>query len=153
VTQTLWQNTEYGMSIEQIQDLFPSSFVPNNPGWYSDGSIEYLRLNNYEIVNEKFTISFIFKNNKLNQVTLTCQNMTTKIIGELLFDNLVEVLTIRYGTPFIIKKDDNTVGSMWRYVWLSGRTNINLNFTSILDNTPMLNIVYQIHLIEESDKL
>jgi hypothetical protein len=55
--------------------------------------------------------NFIFKDDKLNQVTLTCQNMTTKIMGQLLFGNLVEVLTIRYGTPFNIKKDDNTVGS------------------------------------------
>jgi hypothetical protein len=56
--QILWQNAEYGMSIEQIQDLFPSSFIPNNPDWYYDGS-EHLRLSNYEIVNRKFIVSFI----------------------------------------------------------------------------------------------
>ena len=152
VAQTLWQNTEYGMSVEEIQKLFPSSFIPDPPDKYFD-VIEQLRLNDYIVVNENFYVSFLFKDNELRHVILTCQNLPNKTRGQLIFNNLEQSLTAQYGTPFSTKKADSMLGaSMWDCNWLLGRTDIGLHYISIRDDTINLSVVYKIQIMEEADE-
>ena len=58
--QSLWDGTAYGMSAEQVKKLIPNVTIPKNPSNLGDGAQELLRLENIEIVNNKFSASFYF---------------------------------------------------------------------------------------------
>jgi len=59
--QELWNGTRYGMTRYDIKKMFPYGFNPDIgiSGQSVDGT-EWFRINNFEIVNEFFTVQFFF---------------------------------------------------------------------------------------------
>jgi len=132
-SQTLWQTAEYGMSVEQIKKLFPSSFKPSDPLPLDDGMVELLRINNYEIAKHEFNISFAFKDNKLVRVLINYEDyekLASINEGKTIFYILDETLNAQYGEPEVLERieDDGIIALCSS--WISGKTGIYLEYFS-----------------------
>jgi hypothetical protein len=149
------------MTINQVKALYPTAITPNNPGTIGSGKSNeakgILQVKNFEIINHKFDVTFFFtvKDNKLCQVTLTCNEKITVYEGELIYNNLFVALTAKYGNAINNKKDEIGDSHFWGSEWFSNGTNISLNYFTIgkNDDSTLLNIVYQVRLLEELKKL
>ena len=149
--QVLWQNTKYGMTVNEVKSLYPNSVTLNRPNLFIySGAKGLLELNNIEIVSQMFKATFYFSanNNKLEQVTLECTDKITEHKGKLIYNSLLEVLISKYGNPITKGKNLVLISSA---TWLSGDTNISLNLLELNETT--LNIVYQVRLAKEKNKL
>lgn len=140
-SQTLWQKTTFGMSVQQVKKLYPNAVdvIPNAANSYPNGSEPLLKLDNFNLINRDFEVKFAFINQKLNQVVLTCHDLTKSDK-----DNLYEALVSKYGQPITINKDS----VINKFNWASGKTNIYLMV--IRD---FVQLGYEVRVGKEVDKL
>jgi hypothetical protein len=140
-SQTLWQNTQCGMTVAQIKRLYPSAVPIINANRVMSHADEGLKCNNFiEIANEIFDVSFFFKANSLIQVKLTCKEAALKLWGRYVFDELNTALIVQYGRPYKYLKDEE-YSKVWHSYFLSGRTQIILSYST--DQRSDLDIYYQ----------
>lgn len=152
IAQVLWGKTEYGMTIEQVTAVLPDAKPPQNPRRLDAGDEEKLRIENIDLVKRKFSASFFFADGKLTQVYLTIQDGLNRREVFAAFDALTEALRAKYGREISHSKKEN-VTKHGVAAWMSGRTNINLAAISVTDADGILNVVYQVQIARDSDKL
>jgi hypothetical protein len=157
-SQVLWQNAEYGMTLSQVKGLFPKATEPtekSTTGPKERQIVELLRLPNYEVSGTNFNVAFYFYNNKLEQITLRCADKLTLYEGQLAFQSISNALTSKYGNPVSLDKRDGFTGPDWMAIWVSGKLNIVMLCSGYdKDNTTSIfNIVYQVRISQEADKL
>ena len=151
--QALWRGTKSGMSVQQVRAIVPEAAPPTEPNRLYNGAQELLRVPGFELVNEKFSGGFYFLSGKLTQVTLSFAEGNNYSTGLKAFNKLTEALRSKYG------KEDNRKGSDELFMksmnaqWLSGRTNIELMLMSTSDDQATLNVVYQVRVGKEAEKL
>jgi hypothetical protein len=151
--QTLWHDTAYGMSVDDVKKVVPKAAPPaTNPEHLADGSEELLRLEGIELVNQEFRASFFFKAKRLTQVTLSLQKDHTFDDALRVFNTLTEALRTKYG-PEISRQTHRGMLNTAQAEWVSGRTNVNLIALSVGENDANLNVNYQVRLAKEADKL
>jgi hypothetical protein len=150
--QTLWGGTRYGMTVNQVKSVVRNTSSPINPDELSDGAQELLRVNNIKIVNKSFNGSFFFKSGKLTQVTLSIEQIDDFNDAILVFDSLTEVLRSKYGNEVsreIKRGPVNSAGA----TWMAGRTNLVVSAFGIAGNPSSIDVVYQLRIAQEADKL
>lgn len=141
------------MSLEQVRRAIPAAVPPaSNPDRLADGAQELLRLENVDLVENKFSAAFFFRDGKLSQVTLSLDKGNSFRTTMLVFDSLTQALRAKYGKE-LSHRSDRGILNMVQSEWLSGRTNINLNAVGVGDNDASLNINYQVRLSREANKL
>jgi len=150
--QSLWQESEFGMTPAQVQERFPNAHPTSSPGTLHGGAIELLRISDIEIVGNKFKSSFFFKDNRLIQVTLSLADRETAHGAKLVFDSLSETLRAKYGAE-LSKDASGGIMTTLSSTWISGRTNITLYYNVIGQSDPILNLIYQVRLSAEADKI
>jgi hypothetical protein len=155
--QQLWQESQFGMTLPQVRERFPNAISPTSPNTLYGGAIELLRIPEIEIVGHKFKSSFFFRNDKLVQVTVSLAEKTTSYGARLVFDSLIDSLRAKYGAELSNKNNSIGQDTSLEATWLSGRTNIILYYT-VYDSlysksSPVLNLIYQVRLAAEADKL
>lgn len=152
--QSLWNGTEYGMSLDQVKASLPHASSPAKPGNLADGAEELLRLEDIKLVNERFTASFYFKGGKLTQVTLSLAKRRPFNQTLLVFNQLTEALRAKYGQEISreIKRGGRGLNAA-DATWMSGRTNINVLTIGVGENDAILNINYQTRVAHDADKL
>ena len=148
--QTFWENTRYGMTIEQVQALFPSAAIPENPREHPlYGDIERLRditkitINasgptyNFDVEYE-FEVAFYFSTRGLTQVVLTLLHAWADALY--VFDDLSKTLTERHGRPEVSRRDTGR----WEDGWISGSTLITLRWEEPIrrDISTGLSLIY-----------
>lgn len=150
--QALWGASQYGMTVEQTKKAFPEAKAPIKSAKLGDGATELLRIENIELVNEKFDAQFFYMNSRLVQVTLTVRGNPSFHSAFLIFQRLETALNVKYGQPMGRKVErgmPNVAGADWQ----SGRTNINLLAMAVGNNDAVLNINYQVRVAKDADKL
>jgi hypothetical protein len=117
-SQTLWQGTTYGMTMEQVKELFPSA-IQEKKG--------KMVLKNHTVAEEPFDVSFLFNVElddelnllyKLYEVTLDLKK--TGYAGETARKKLYSTLYLKYGQH--TEKIEGTM--MLRYKWITEETDI-----------------------------
>lgn len=154
-SQVLWNGAEFGMTVQQIQKLFPKAIRPDDPNHLGTDSaaVEGLRLNNVEIGGEKFSAQFYFnKENKLDQVTLAMNGAEDWTSSKLAFDHLSDALTSKYGKALSEKFMDSPLNWAERN-WMTGRVNVNLLAIAVNGEGASLPINYQVRVAKDADKL
>lgn len=106
-SKTLWQNTQTGMTVSQVERLFPTAIhrKPSPDTMLGDGSQELLKIEDYKIGIYYYAASFYFYNGKLKQVTLTLKEGQPVAHAT---EFLVESFRIKYGKE-VKSKDDRFV--------------------------------------------
>lgn len=151
--QPLWQSTVAGMSVEQVQAVVPGAASPrSSPETLKGGATELLRLDDFDLVGRKFSISFFFVDTRLTQVTISLEKGQSFSSAMLSFDALVEALRAKYGQE-LTREAKRGVLNVSSATWLSGQTNINLFAMSVRETNAVLNLNYQIRLAQEAKKL
>lgn len=152
LSQSLWKESTYGMTPEQVKSVFPQATTPTEPGTLYGGAVELLTVKDVEIINKLFDASFFFKNDKLTQVTLQLHKDNSAAAARIAYDTLREALRSKYGQEI---NSDSTSGFMTSATttWMSGKTNIMLFYNKTGTLAPILNVVYQVRIATEADKL
>ncbi len=151
--QTLWRGTVAGMPPAEVKRLVPEAVPPEGKaGSLATGAVELLRVPNFELVNEQFSASFYFKNDKLSQVTLALRGTKSFESALRTFESVTEALRARYGPELSRKLPQGSLATA-EATWLSGRTNIDLFVLSVAPGHLIFNINYQVRLAREADKL
>lgn len=151
--QTLWQDTAYGMSVEEVRAVVPGAVSPTNPNSLQDGAEELLRLESFELVGEAFKGEFFFKDDKLVQVSFYLPEGYSANAGRRIFDSLTSALRAKYGQELSREVEENPGGRKAEATWLWGQTNIGLSLFSAGADFVLLKLEYQVKLVREADKL
>jgi len=152
--QTLWQATQYGMSVEEAALAVPGSTAPlDKPATLATGAVEKLRLEGYEVAQQKFRVVLFFRENRLEQVTLSLQDQIPYRSSRLVYESLREALNSLYGAVEEKPETRTFLMSMRQGDWRSGRTNISLLTLGIADQPATLNVNYQVRVAKDADRL
>ena len=151
--QILWRNTVHGMSIDEAKKTVSAAEAPSDrPSKLGDGELEKLRVPGVILINQPFVGRLYFKDDKLVQVNLEGPRSISPESASSLFDSLAEALRAKYGKESSEK--NQRIGSMTvrERTWMSGKTNVTV-FLMVIDRDPVLNVLYQVRVSEEADKL
>jgi hypothetical protein len=151
--QTLWNGTTLGMSVDQVRKSVPNVHEPESaPGSLGTGAKELLRLDDVELAGHTFHAAFYFLGRSLSQVSLVLDNPPSLHGAMLIFDSITDALRAKYGHE--LSKDTHPgLLAFTEAHWLSGRTNITLMASGVADNPAILNIIYQVRIAKDADKL
>lgn len=151
--QALWRGTTYGMSVQEVRAIVPEAAPISESGRLKDGAQELLRVEDFELVDERFSGGFYFLSGKLTQVTLSLAKGKKHATASAAFNKLTEALRSKYGKEDNRKGSNNSLIKSMEAQWLSGRTNIELLLTTIGDGDASLKVVYQVRVGKEAEKL
>ena len=135
-SQELWQGAETGMSIEQIQEKFPSVVGPSKPDPRYAVS---LTIPDYKIDLYNFEVKFILNDNGLDRIVMNKITGSTPVV----FNSMQKLLKLKYGEP--LDSSSNVYGK--NISWLSNGTTITL-----LQFKDKLHILYKDN-VAETDRL
>jgi len=124
-----WQNAKWGMSVAEVQQLFPTAKTVSPPSQYEQKGAKYqchLRLLGYELIGRDFFVDFLFDSDAKLAGTIVGTPIEEGSM-EMKYKNLKELLAQKYGQPTGIESRDggDTV------VWLKEQTEIRLNYLVI----------------------
>ena len=140
----LWFSTWYGMSLEQLKQVLPEVTRPSTPQTLKGGRVELARLEDIEMVEQRFHASFYFQGNKLKQVTLTLETRSPFSKTLLIFNRLADIFRGRYGTEISRTSTRHATGlNREAAMWISGRTKISALTMGVGDQDASLKIDYQ----------
>jgi hypothetical protein len=146
--QTLWKDTQVGMSLQSIQKQFPKAARPSQPTQLADGSRELLRLSDTDVQGHVFDALFFFRQGKLTQVSLELQEHGGAVSALQTFRSLKTAFDAKYGAPDE-EQDRNfdapTGPASFRSAsWRSGRTWITLSYATAAGKLIVLNVAYRL---------
>ncbi len=155
LSQTLWQDTACGMSPEEVLKAVPNSkLVTDGRVVRNIEGVELVRLDTIEIVKQNFDVGFFFKDQKLCSVFINLTDKISYTSACSAFEQLCAALRSKYGDE--LSSEDK--GYFKRRKWNSGNANIsltafNMNIGLSSDSPAILNIIYDVSLSKEADKL
>ncbi len=127
--QQLWGPTQWGMSIQEVKQAVPQAQPPAKPFQTDDGQL-LLELRGVEVVNQKFSVSFYFKSDRLESVQVSADpSPQTSEVAYRMFSDLVVALRAKYGSAIYVRLSPDHKTGMAK--WLNGRTNILLNLMDV----------------------
>lgn len=151
--QEMWQGTKYGMSVNEVRAQVPAAVLATEESLLANGSAGKLVVPEFELVNEKFKVTFYFKDTKLTQVMLSLKEPRSYAAAMRVFNQLTEALRARYGKELSMASTDMGIMKTSKAEWLSGKTNIGTICTVVSDAPAILNLYYQMRIASEASKL
>lgn len=127
-----WHGTKWGMSIEQVNQLFEQNIIEKNYRRCS-AAIRHLcssyELHDYPIGNQSYNIEFTFIANQLTEIKFTSskQNYNYTSIKSAL-DNFQVWLSNQYGLPDQTESQTTEYGSMMSQQWHLPEKDIQLHY-------------------------
>lgn len=151
--QGLWGETSVGMSPEEVLNVTRNARRVKDGGTIGSGAKELLRVDDFEVVDKLFNVSFYFNAHKLEQVTLSLKDRRPFSSTVQTFNRLADVLRTKYGEEFSSKNSNDPVAKAVSISWISDRTEISLFAIAIGDMPAILTLTYSIGISKEADKL
>lgn len=139
-SQVLWQGSETGMSLSQVEKEFPNAVLPVKIDKFAAGGEALLNIPNYKIGSNNFKVQFIFKEEKLASIRMEAIDGSASV-G---FDSVKKLLKTKYGEPL----DSSSNSMSYTMSWLSEGTTITL--TNFMNK---LVINYKVDDVTEANKL
>lgn len=150
-TQTLWQNTEYGMTTAEVQAAVTGARPVKDGQELGNGLVEKLRVEKMEIFGRPFSVGMYFDGDSLSQVMLALQDKPTVTQANILYNQLAGAMQSKYGPEI---PAENVETSMMRSkTWMNGKANISVTLLAAAGQLIGLNIAYQMRVSNEADKL
>ena len=135
--QILWRNTHSGMSPKELKQSVKGLIFPGNPQTWGNGTIEMFDLEKVIISNYIFTARFLFKQQKLEQVTLELNEKPSWGETMNIYDELFQTLKYKYGNP-VFHELSGPPYYRKELTWLSGKTNVTLYASTVDINETLL---------------
>ena len=151
--QALWKDTTVGMSVAEVQKLYPAAAPPKSPaGPLSTGATEKLRLEGVEIELHRFHAEFFFQDDHLTLVRLDLDNPPGFSGAEFVFTSLFDQLRMKYGPEFSMRRNRGVMSTLLAK-WHHGETNINLMCIGVMNKPATLEVIYRSMSEEKSTNL
>jgi hypothetical protein len=154
--QALWNGARYGMTVDQVQRVVPDARQPDRPdGVVSNGrrTEELLTVPAIQVADRTFTAHFYFLDARLVQVTLSAPRDILDGEAPLLYERLLTALRSKYGVELNTTRSNPGAMSVRDTEWMSGRTNVDLYMMQFAGTPPIVNLIYQMRVASEADKL
>ena len=150
--QELWQDTEVGMTPDQIRRVHPNARPPAERSTLRNGATCELEIPDYEVGGMAFRVCFYTRSSHLIQVMLSSEAPT-----EPQFQTMADLLRARYGREVSTDTENcrpNRSLRLCSYGWLlpSG-TNVSILYMDVGGQAPLLNIVYQTRVRDGANRL
>ncbi|MFA6899164.1 MAG: hypothetical protein WC256_03045 [Desulfurivibrionaceae bacterium] len=146
----LWNGAEYGMTIEQVQSIFPNAERLLKSNIHHTGTDEHLTLEDVYFLSEHFKADFYFNRGKLTQIALSLKEHRDVNSVMTAFNSLTEALRAKHGTEINLQIRKGILNYA-KATWLNGYTNIGLSV--IGDKNAVLYITYQVGIAHEANRL
>ena len=143
--QTLWPDTRAGMTVEEVQKLYPEAHEPPTPGELPGAhGTDLLEIAETVIADHKFTVRFFFNDGRLVHVDLF--ESAEMLMKE--FDKFRDLLRAKYGLEY-----STTNGESIRLEWHVIKTIIRLQWTPVGREVATLSISYDAPIPKETERL
>lgn len=142
--QALWGGTEFGMSVERVQEAVPRAVPPQPPIKLTSGLEGLLWLRDVEIAGVTFVATFYFKEGRLTSVVLRTQRDQSFLTIRRLYDDLRGALTSKYGAPLTNRIERDVLAASVEGHWISGKTSIKVFAMSVGERETDLTIAYRL---------
>lgn len=143
--QALWPGTNAGMSLEEIQKLFPAAHPPENAEPLPGNSVVLLlELDKVVIADHPFQVTFFFNGERLVKVSLT-------ELGDVQakdFEKIRDILRAKYG-----QENSTTSSESIQINWKAVQTAIRLKWTPARSESAVLTLTYEAPIPKESERL
>jgi hypothetical protein len=143
--QALWPDTRAGMTVEEVQKLFPEAHEPQTPGELPAAhGTELLEIDETVIAGHKFVVRFFFNNGRLVHVDLfeTAETLMKE------FEKFRDLLRAKYGLEY-----SATSSASIRLEWHAIQTVIRLQWTPVSRGVATISISYDAPIPKETERL
>ena len=143
--QALWPDTRAGMTVEEVQKLFPEAHEPQSPGELPAAhGTELLEIDETVISDHRFRVRFFFNNGRLVHVDLfeTAEIMMKE------FEKFRDLLRAKYGLEY-----STTSSVSIRLEWHVIKTIIRLQWTPVSRSIATLSISYDAPIPKDTERL
>jgi len=137
--QSLWKDSAYDMTPDQIQELFSDAKPPGQPDSVYSGAKELLQIRETEMYGLTFQVSFFFKDDGLKQIIMTASEEASGIDT---YTSLSALFNFMYGMGTSNGYSRGTSISQSTN-WFSGDTRITLHYSDGEVVEPILNLIYR----------
>ena len=143
--QSLWPGTTAGMSLAEVQKVFPDARESDNAGEPAAGrGTELLALDQTLIAGHRFSVKFFFKAERLVHVALA----ETGEIPMKEFEKFHGLLRAKYGMEESMQSSES-VG----YTWKAVQTTIRLKWSPLGHGMATLSLTYEAPIPKETERL
>lgn len=143
--QMLWPGTVSGMSVEQVQSIFPAAHAPETPMQLpNDRGESLLQLDETVIAGHAFQVLFFFKGRQLVQVAL----VETGDIPVKEFEKFRQLLRGKYGLEYSTRSSEYI-----QVTWKAVQTVILLTWTPQGRGISTLSLTYEAPILKETYRL
>lgn len=143
--QALWPGTIAGMTLEEVQKLFPDAHSPANPEPLPGNSVvQLLELDKVVIAEHTFQVRFFFNGEQLVKVSLT-------EVGDIPakeFEKIRDILRAKYG-----HEDSTSSSESIQLNWKAVQTTLQLKWTPARSEAAVLVLTYQAPIPKASERL
>lgn len=133
-----WGKTKWGMTEEQLLNIFEGQVerLPRNEECH--GGCATLRINDMEIEGSHFKVylHLNYTTNKLDHVAIEPEG---EHMDDAAFDSLIRMLIQKYGAPTSQKDDKNIFGQTKKRTWIFPSTVIELSWMELSGALTILN--------------
>ncbi len=138
----LWGGAHAGMSVEQVEAVFPAASRDVEPGTYANGSANELTMPGPTLSGFRFRVDFTFHHGKLTDVRLRLDEKRTFDEVGALVQEIRQGLTAKYGAP--ISWEERLKGVMPKYdgSWRHEGILIDLHALAVGNNPASVQIRY-----------
>ena len=140
------------MSLIDIKKIFPNGFIPAKLDTYDDGARALFKLEEFELVNNIFEVSFIFRAEKLVRVKLDHKSHTNKFQSHKVYHSLKQALTEKYGKGIITNNDNYHDFTNLGIDWLSS-SGVNISLSLLIAGSNTVGHITNVNLTYEIRRL
>ena len=150
----LWGGAIYGMTPDEVKSTSVEITDAEQPAdELHNGAVQLLRRQDVVIANTKFDAKYFFIGGKLHQVTLALGEKKVYAEAEFSAKQIKEALTSKYGQPLSCDPFSGTLTKGYSCNWKRPDGNVVLFLAAGDELSPVLNVVYQVRLAQDADKL
>ena len=149
----IWNGACYGMTINDIKRIFPTGVTPQKIDTYDDGARVLFELEEFELVNNIFVVSFVFRSEILVRVQLNLKTRNNKVQSEKVFYSLRQVLTTKYKEEINFNNNDMGEDFIHRQIEWKSPNGINISLLLVVTGTYLVGHTAGVHLTYSIKKL
>jgi hypothetical protein len=151
--QSLWANTKYGMTIDEVRAAQPAAVVaPRLPADGEPG--ELLRVPSFELAGERFVARLFFANGRLDGVQLTPVEHLKTGAAESARERLLAALRAKYGQEVLNTVEPGPIAIDRTAKWSAGGATVTLRMMTVGSQpTSWLVVSYSAEIAKDASKL
>jgi hypothetical protein len=141
--QELWANTQAGMSVDQVKEIFPNAVPPESPVSSASETDMLLTIPSVTFADETYRVAFFFRDEKLDKVALSYVGKQSFESLLPVYNSVLAVMHDEHGKEVSHRSDRSNMIKNEEHTWFSDGRAVQMNMTSFEDADAVFAIRYQ----------